>query len=79
MNKLNLDLDDLDVDSFTTSAEDDEPGTVQGQGSYYYAGSCDLNCGSAACSNYCEETEYIHCTELINCGDDTDYASPCDF
>lgn len=52
MDKLNLDLDDLGVNSFTTSTTDDEPGTVQGQGSYYYAGSCDLNCGSAACSNY---------------------------
>jgi hypothetical protein len=91
MADLNLDLDDLNVESFDASPDEgNERGTVRGhavsdygcgydsfdcdRGPDYSVDTCD---GCGAQTNYCEQSAYLHCTRLINCGG-TDYARQCD-
>jgi hypothetical protein len=51
MRKLKLDLDTLDVESFSTVRQQDHPGTIQGHdsGQQTCADSCDGVCSSYFC------------------------------
>lgn len=90
MADLALDLDDLDVESFKASPNDDERGTVHGhavsdygcgydsfdcdRGPEFTVDSCD---GCGAQTNYCEQTEYQHCTDLYTQAGYTDTNYDC--
>ncbi|WP_414676469.1 pinensin family lanthipeptide [Longimicrobium sp.] len=69
MNKLHLDVDTLQVESFATDVDGDARGTVQGQSiieptawSFCFACGSDTDCG-------CEpQTQAIGCTRPAVCG-----------
>jgi hypothetical protein len=57
MKKIRLDLEALDVVSFTTDGDPDAPrGTVRGQDSYTYG-------GYLSCQGLCNTNEYDTCRE----------------
>jgi hypothetical protein len=63
MKKLSLKLDDLQVETFTTSGQPGERGTVQGHyGTNHTNQSCDGTCFNWTCIYYytCEDTGCNH-------------------
>ncbi|HEY0017631.1 MAG TPA: hypothetical protein VGC13_15070 [Longimicrobium sp.] len=77
MKKLALDLDELCVESFdTTAPPKDSRGTVQGNMQSYYGGTCAQTCYT--CAGTCQVTCYNSCAGTCHepsCNGGTCYAS----
>ena len=71
MDNLNLDINDLEVQSFTTSSDDKKRGTVQGNlcNTDYCAGTADYNCGfDTECPCFRDSAEEGTCNQYTCAG-----------